>query len=144
MDPPIDDPLEITRHRVAASVAAVLAAGLSVWALSRAADLGALDGIHDLWGGLLVVASLAAGRGVFRSVLSRLDARQLAPWDGGRLSRGQLVADACLGIVVAVGFLSAAASGDPWLALAAVAWSLLAADQYRLCRDASRSRPEAP
>ncbi|CAN7401480.1 hypothetical protein LJR027_002342 [Terrabacter sp. LjRoot27] len=84
---------------------------------------------------------MTAGRGLFRSVLSRLDAEQLAPWGDRRLSRGELVTDACFGVVMAAGLLWVAVSGEPWLVLASVAWLLLAADQYRLGRAAGRDRP---
>lgn len=137
LEPPVQDPLPVTRQRVAASAAAVCAAVAGWWVLA-----GLLDGgpgtTHDVLVAAAVPAGLVAGRGVYTSVLSRLAPAQLSPWrDGGR-RRGDLLFDAAVAGVAGVATAWWAVSDDPWLVLATAAWFVLAVDQLRMRKAAAR------
>lgn len=128
-DPPIQDPIPVTKERVAALVAAIV--------VSTAAVITALSGADDLLTGnvhLLVVAAsgiswLALGRSAYASVLDRLDGAQIR-----RTARSDLFADVVVCALAGVGCAALAIVGDPWLWLACAVFLAFAADQARVVR----------
>lgn len=123
-DPPIEDPISVTRERVTAWVAVVAALTVAVITALRAFDVPVSENVHFFVVAATGVSCLALGRGVYASALFRLDQVQLR-----RTGRSDLLADVVVCALAGVGCAVLALIGDPWLWPGSVLFMTIAVDQ---------------
>jgi hypothetical protein len=133
-DPPIEDPIPITKERVAAWGALIAALTVAVITALRAFEVPLSENLHFLviatWG----VSCLSLGRGVYASALTRLDVTQIR-----RTGRSDLLADVVFCAIAGIGYAVLAIVGDPWLWLGCSLFMAIAVDQARFVRASSPS-----
>ncbi|WP_256796458.1 hypothetical protein [Terrabacter sp. Ter38] len=128
-DPRIEDPIPITKERVAAWVAVVAALALALIIALRGFDVPLSENLHSIVVAATGIACLALGRGVYASALARLDLAQIR-----RTGRGDLLADVVVFALAAVGGAVLAVVGDPWMWLGCALFTAVAVDQARFVR----------
>lgn len=123
-EPPIEDPISATRERVTAWVAVVAALTVVVITALRGFDVPVSENVHHFVVAATGVSCLALGRGVYTSVLARLDRVQLR-----RTGRSDLFADVVVCTLAGAGCAVLAIIGDPWLWPGCVLFMAIAVDQ---------------
>lgn len=123
-DPPIEDPIPVTKERVAAWAAALAASTVAVICALRGFEVPLSKNLHLLVVGAAAVSCLALGRGMYASVLARTDVAQVR-----RTGRRDVLADAVVCALGGIGCAVLAIVGDPWLWPGCILFIAVAVDQ---------------
>jgi hypothetical protein len=133
-DPPIEDPIPITKERVAAWGAVIAALTVAVVTTLRGFEVPLSENLHFFVVAATGVSWMALGRCVYASALARLDVAQIR-----RTGRSDLLADLVMCALAGIGCAALAIVGDPWLWLGCMLFMAIAVDQARFVRAGSSS-----
>ncbi|MGO4600327.1 hypothetical protein [Terrabacter sp. 2YAF2] len=133
-DPPIEDPIPITKERVVAWAAVIAALTVAVITALWGFEVPLSENLHFLFVAATGVSWLALGCGVYASALARLDVAQIR-----RAGMSDLLADVVVCALAGIGYAVLAIAGDPWLWFGSLLFMATAVDQARFVRASRRS-----
>ena len=128
-DPPIEDPIPMTKERVTAFVAAVGALTVAIITALRSFEVPLSENLHFFLVGATAVSILSLARGAYASALARLDVAQIR-----RLGRSDLLTDVVVCALAGTGCAVLALVGDPWLWPGCALFVAVAVDQAKFMR----------